>query len=107
MTAAAAPDVVRFLPARAVAVATGASERSAARWRAGTRPRRRAYVGRLADLAAVVGLLGGSMSARGTAAWLTAPSAYLGGDRPADLIARGETERVRGAALAYAAGDAT
>ncbi len=47
------------------------------------------------------------MTARGTAAWLTAPSAYLAGERPADLLARGETEQVRGAALAYAAGDAT
>jgi uncharacterized protein (DUF2384 family) len=105
--AATAPDVVRLLPARAVAAATGASPRTAERWRAGTRPRRRAYVGRLADLATIVGLLGGSLTARGTAAWLTAPSAYLGGDRPADLIVGGETERVRGAALAYAAGDAT
>jgi uncharacterized protein (DUF2384 family) len=103
----ATADLVRSLPARAVAAATGASERTAQRWRAGTQARRRAYVGRLADLAAVVGLLGGSMTARGTAAWLTAPSAYLGGERPADLIVRGETERVRGAALAYAAGDAT
>ena len=107
MTATGAADVVRALPTRAVAAATGATPRTAERWRAGTQPRRRAYVGRLADLAAVVGLLGGSMTSRGTAAWLTAPSAYLGGERPADLIARGETERVRGAALAYAAGDAT
>jgi hypothetical protein len=106
MSSAAAPDVLRALPARTLAAATGASVRSAERWRAGTLPRRRAYVDRLADLAAVVGILA-SMSPRGTAAWLTAPSAFLAGERPADLIVRGETGRVRGAALAYAAGDAT
>lgn len=105
--ALATVDLVRSLPASAVAAATGASRRTAERWRAGTQPRRRAYVGRLADLAAVVGLFGPSMTGRGTAAWLTAPSAYLGGEVPADLLVRGEMERVRGAALAYAAGDAT
>jgi hypothetical protein len=99
-------DLVRSLPARTVAAATGASVRTAERWRAGTTPRRRTYVDRLADLAAVAGILA-SMTARGMAAWLSAPSAYLAGERPADLLARGETDRVRGAALAYAAGDAT
>jgi uncharacterized protein (DUF2384 family) len=107
MTAPATPELVRALPARAVAAATGASLRTAERWRTGVQPRRRAYVERLADLAIVVGVLGGSLTARGIAAWLTAPSAYLGGERPADLLVRDETERFRGAALAYAAGDAT
>ena len=107
MAAMVTPDPVLALPARAVAAATGASQRTAQRWRAGSRPRRRTYVERLADLAVVVGILGASLAPRGTAAWLTAPSAYLGWERPADLLARGETERVRGAALAYAAGDAT
>ncbi|MFH1475662.1 MAG: hypothetical protein ABIG85_07360 [Chloroflexota bacterium] len=51
MTAATAPDMVRTLPARVVAAATGASLRTAERWRTGVQPRRRAYVSRLADLA--------------------------------------------------------
>jgi hypothetical protein len=47
------------------------------------------------------------MSDRGKAAWLTSPSAFLGWQRPVDALARGEVERVRDAARAYAAGDAT
>ncbi len=100
-------QLVRTLPTRVVSDATGADGRSVERWRAGVRPRRTAYVRRLDDLAAIVELLGPAMTERGKGAWLTSRSAYLGWQRPVDVLAAGGFERVRNAARAYAAGDAT
>ena len=104
MTAA---QVVRAVPSRILADVTGAALRSVERWRAGVIPRRHAYVQRLDDLSAVMDLLGPSMSNRGKQAWLTSRSAYLGFQRPVDVLAAGEFDRVRGAARAYVSGDAT
>jgi hypothetical protein len=98
---------VRSLPARVVSTVTGADVRSVERWRAGTRPRRTAYVHRLDDLSAVLDLLGPAMSSRGKEAWLTSRSAHLGFARPIDLLAEGGFERVAGAARAYGGGDPT
>lgn len=103
MTAAA----LRQLPARLVSEATGANIRTVERWRAGASPRRHAYRVRLDDLAAVMEVLGESMAPRARQAWLTARSAHLGWERPLDLLAAGDFDRVRGAALSYAAGDVT
>ncbi len=105
-TTATAP-LVRSLPVPVVARATGAHPRTVERWRAGATPRRRRFTGRLDDLRAVLELLGPGLSRAGQVAWLNGSSAYLGGDRPVDLLAAGEGERVKGAAVAYAAGDPT
>src|SRR6266545_4592810 len=101
MTAA---QVVRAVPSRILADVTGAAVRSVERWRAGVVPRRHAYVQRLDDLSAVLELLGPSMSNRGKQAWLTSRSSYLGLQRPVDVLAAGEFDRVRGAARAYVSG---
>jgi hypothetical protein len=95
------------LPTRVISQATGANVRTVERWRAGSGPRRHVYRMRLDDLTATLEVLGDSMTARGRQAWLTARSAHLGWRRPIDLLAAGEFEQVRGAALAYAAGDVT
>jgi hypothetical protein len=103
MTAAA----LRQLPARVVSEATGANIRTVERWRAGATPRRHAYRLRLDDLAALMEVLGEHMAPRARLAWLTARNAHLGWHRPVEVLARGDFDRVRGAALAYAAGDLT
>jgi hypothetical protein len=96
---------LRQLPARVVSEATGANIRTVERWRAGAEPRRHAYRLRLDDLAAVLEVLGDAMTPRARQAWLMARSAHLGWQRPVDALAAGEFDQVRGAALAYAAGD--
>lgn len=96
---------VRSLPVRLVSTVTGADVRSVERWRTGTEPRRSAFIARLDDLVAVLDLLGPSMKDKGKQAWLTSRSAYLGMARPLDLLARGEFDRVAGAARAYSSGD--
>lgn len=98
-------QLVRTLSTRLVSDVTGADTRSVERWRAGVRPRRTTFIRRLDDLAAIVELLGPAMTERGKAAWLTSRSAYLGWQRPVDVIAAGGFDRVRNAARAYAAGD--
>jgi hypothetical protein len=98
---------LRQLPARVISEATGANIRTVERWRAGSVPRRHAYRLRLDDLAAVMSLLGEAMAPRARQAWLTSRSGHLGWQRPVDLLAAGEFDRVRGAALAYAGGDPT
>jgi hypothetical protein len=95
------------LPARVVSEATGASPRSVERWRAGVGPRRTDFRVKLDDLATVLEILGPQMAPRARQAWLTGRSAHLGWRRPVELLAAGEFDRVRGAALAYAAGDPT
>jgi hypothetical protein len=54
-----------------------------------------------------VEILGGQMGPGAWQGWLTGRSAHLGWERPVELLAAGEFDRVRGAALAYAAGDPT
>lgn len=103
MTASA----LRQLPARVVSEATGANIRTVERWRAGATPRRHVYRVRLDDLAAVMELLGNAMTPRARLAWLTGRSAHLGWQRPVDVLAAGDFDSVRGAALAYAGGDVT
>jgi hypothetical protein len=96
---------VRSLPVSLVSIITGADVRSVERWRNGTSPRRLAFVSRLDDLAAILELLGPGMTNKGKQAWLTSRSAYLGMARPLDLLAKGQFERVAGAARAYTSGD--
>lgn len=96
---------LRQLPARVISEATGAHIRTVERWRAGSGPRRRVYRLRLDDLAATLEALGAAMAPRARQAWLTGRSAHLGWQRPIDVLAGGDFDAVRGAALAYAAGD--
>lgn len=70
-------------------------------------PRRTEYRLKLDDLAAVLEILGAQMAPRARQAWLTGRSAHLGWQRPVDLLADGKFEPVRGAAMAYVAGDPT
>jgi hypothetical protein len=100
-------EAVRRLPTRVVSEATGANQRTVERWRAGVGPRRAEYRVKLEDLAAVLEILGGQMSPRAWQAWLTARNAHLGWRRPIELLGAGDFDKVRGAALAYAAGDVT
>jgi hypothetical protein len=100
-------EAVRRLPTRVVSAATGANQRTVERWRVGIGPRRTEYRVKLDDLAAVVEILGSQMGPRAWQAWLTGRSAHLGWRRPVDLLAAGEFDLVRGAALAYTAGDPT
>jgi hypothetical protein len=102
-----AAQIVRTVPSRILADATGAALRSVERWRSGVVPRRHAYVQRLDDLSAVMELLGPSLSNRGKQAWLTGRNAYLGFERPVDVLAAGGFERVRAAASAYLQGEPT
>jgi hypothetical protein len=102
-----AADAVRRLPARLVSQATGANQRTVERWRAGSGPRRAEYRVKLEDLAAILEILGGGMGPGAWQAWLTGRSAHLGWQRPIELLAAGDFDAVRGAALAYAAGDPT
>jgi hypothetical protein len=100
-------EVIRRLPTRVVSEATGANQRTVERWRAGIGPRRAEYRIKLEDLAAILEILGGQMGPGAWQGWLTGRSAHLGWERPVELLAAGEFDRVRGAALAYAAGDPT
>jgi|SRR5437868_6326051 hypothetical protein len=105
--AMAVSTMIRRLPVPVVARATGAHPRTVERWRAGVTPRRRAYLGRLDDLASILSLLGPGISTQAQRQWFTASSAYLGGRRPIDELAAGRVDRARGAAAAYAGGDLT
>jgi hypothetical protein len=95
----------RSLPIRVVAQATGANPRTVERWRAGSGPRWTLYRLRLEDLAGILDILGDAIGPRARLEWLVGRSGHLGGRRPIDLLAAGDAEQVRGAALAYAAGD--
>ena len=99
--------MIRTLPVTLLARATGAHPRTVERWRAGAVPRRRQFTGRLAALRGVLDLLGPNLSRSAQSAWLNASSAYLGGRRPVDLLAAGEIDAVRSAAISYAGGEPT
>ncbi len=103
MTVAAVP-LVESLPSRVLARLTGASLRSAQRWRSGARPRP-GTLERLRAVDEVLALLGRGASPAARRAWLEAPNAVLGGERPLERLARGDVGAVRGAAESYAVGD--
>jgi hypothetical protein len=96
--------IVETLPSRLLARLTGASVRSAQRWRSGATPRSASLV-RLRETDALLAMLGRGTSAAARRAWLEAPNPVLGGDRPVDRLARGDVAAVRGAAESYGAGD--
>ena len=104
VTTAAAPPVVRALPARLIASIAGVDVRTVERWRTRVQPRPR-HRRRLEEIEAVLAILGSGMTDRAKQQWLEAPNVALDWERPVDVLARGDFREVVGAARAYAAGD--
>lgn len=98
------PRLLWLFPARFIARATGASVRTAERWRTGQSPQAR-FRDRIGELQAVLDLLGRGMNQRAKRAWLEAPNALLGWQRPVDRLADGDFDAVRAAAESYVVGD--
>ena len=86
-----------------IALVTGSTVRSVARWAHGTPPRRQAE-DRLLELKAVVDLLGQVLDDEPAANWLRTPNPDLGYDKPIDLLTEGQYRRVIGSLLAIAEG---
>jgi transcriptional regulator with XRE-family HTH domain len=86
-----------------IAKATGASARTVRNWEqtSAIRPHNDE---RLRDLREVVLILRETLTARGVSQWLTARNRIVGGRRPIDLLAEGNTKDVREAATAYVEG---
>jgi hypothetical protein len=85
-----------------VAAATGADERSVRRWLGQTRPIR--HERQIDDLRAVVQLLAETLTPEGIRQWLRGRNRYLKGERPLDVLARGQYNRVHEAAEAFVEG---
>jgi len=102
--AAQPPRLVRLFPARFIARATGANVRTAERWRSGQSPQAR-FRDRIGELQAVLDLLGRGMTDAAKRAWLEAPNAALGWQRPIERLADGDFNAVRAAAESYVVGD--
>lgn len=102
------PEAVRVLRREVglteadVAAATGADERSVRRWLGATRPTR--HERQIDDLRSIVQLLAETLTNDGVRQWLRARNRYLKGDRPLDVLARGEYKRVHEAAEAFVEG---
>ena len=58
----------------------------------------------LADLREVVDVLSDSLTQRGVAQWLQAENRLLDGERPLDVLAKCETDRVLAAANSFVSG---
>lgn len=105
-------EIVAFLIAelqltqREVAELLGADERTVRRLLAdpAIRPQQR-HVRRLDDVRDLVSLLEDSLPGEQTARWLRARNRMLGGERPIELIAADDYDRVRDAAEAFVDGD--
>ena len=98
------PRVIRLFPARFIARATGANVRTAERWRGGQSPQAR-FRDRIGELQAVLDQLGRGMTDAAKRAWLEAPNAAVGWQRPIDRLAAGDFDAVRAAAESYVVGD--
>lgn len=85
-----------------VAAATGADERSVRRWLGQTRPIR--HERQIDDLRAIVQVLAETLTTDGIRQWLRARNRLLKGERPLDVLARGEYSRVQDAAEAFVEG---
>jgi len=106
--AVAANDIVRALTRigftqKQIANATGATDRSVRNW-ATTGAIRPTYDERIRELSEISLLLSDSLTPRGVTQWLSARNRLLGGEKPVDMIARGEADRVRDAVEAYLEG---
>jgi hypothetical protein len=103
--AVAANDIVRALSRlgltqRQIARATGATDRSVRNW-AATGAIRPVYDDRIRELSDISLLLSDTATPRGVTQWLNARNRLLDNQRPVDLIARGEGNKVRDAAEAF------
>ncbi len=107
--AVAADEVVRALGSvgftqKQIASAAGATDRSVRNW-ATTGAIRPAFDERIRELSEISLVLSETMTARGVTQWLSARNRLLDSQRPVDLIALGESDRVRAAAQSLVAGD--
>jgi len=87
-------EICRALTAREVARAVGVGERSVQNWRAGTTRPQGAPREALLDLYYLVTVLDDVYTPEGVQVWLTGRAKPLGGQRPLEVFAGGERERV-------------
>jgi hypothetical protein len=87
----------------AIALATRASPRSVRNWQRTSAIRPQAE-DRLRELREIALLLQETLTRRGVGQWLRARNRLLGGRRPLEVLAAGETQAVREAAAAYVEG---
>jgi uncharacterized protein (DUF2384 family) len=86
-----------------IARAAGATDRSVRNW-ATTGAIRPAYDERIRELTEISLLLSDTATPRGVTQWLSARNVLLDNQRPIDLIAKGESEKVRAAVEAFLEG---
>lgn len=93
----------RGLTQKTIAAATGAAVRSVRNWRRSSAilP---IYEQRLRDLQEVTLILQDVLTKKGVDQWLRAKHRLLDGRRAAEMLAAGEAQAVKDAALAYAEG---
>jgi putative toxin-antitoxin system antitoxin component (TIGR02293 family) len=87
-----------------VARVLGTSPRSVTRWQSARRMPRRDSEERLLELKAVVDLVRGVLREQPARLWLRSPNPDLGYEKPLDVIARGEYQRVIDSIMALAEG---
>jgi len=85
-----------------VALVTEVTTRAVRGWKAGSI--RQDRYDRLTELRSLVFLLSDSLTPRGVGQWLHARNRLLGGERPIDLLGKGESKRVEQAAQAFVEG---
>ena len=107
--AVAADQIVRALGGvgftqKQIANAAGATDRSVRNW-AATGSIRPTFDERIRELSEISLVLSETMTPRGVTQWLSARNRLLDGERPIDLISKGESDQVRAAAQSFVAGD--
>ena len=85
-----------------VATVVQVTDRAVRGWRSGNITRAR--YDRLTELRDLAALLSDSLTPRGVGQWLHARNRLLEGERPIDVLGRGETSRVQQAADAFVQG---
>jgi len=107
--AVAADQIVRALGGvgftqKQIANAAGATDRSVRNW-ATTGSIRPVFDERIRELSEISLVLSDTLTPRGVTQWLSARNRLLDGQRPIDLISKGQSSEVRAAAESYLAGD--
>jgi hypothetical protein len=106
--AVAANEIVQSLETigytqKQIANAAGASDRSVRNW-AATGAIRPAFNDRIRELFQISLLLADTLTWRGVTQWMSARNILLDDQRPIELLARDESQRVRGAVEAFLEG---